>query len=153
MDDVERLAAIEDIKSLKARYFRLMDTKQWEAWAQVFTDDVVMDVSDEMGAPPDDPEAGIHHGRDTVVAFVSGAIGRARTVHQGHMPEITVTGPDTATGTWAMFDYVDLPGPDGSSAFVFHGYGHYHEEYRRVDGQWCIARLALRRLRVDPVAR
>jgi hypothetical protein len=31
------------------------------------------------------------------------------------------------------------------------GYGHYHEEYVREDGEWKIARLELSRLRVDPV--
>ena len=30
MDTVERLDAIEAIKQLKARYFRCMDTKDWD---------------------------------------------------------------------------------------------------------------------------
>ena len=29
------------------------------------------------------------------------------------------------------------------------GFGHYHEDYRKEDGQWRIARLKLTRLRVD----
>lgn len=37
----------------------------------------------------------------------------SRTVHHGHMPEIDITGPDTARGTWAMFDYVEWPPHDG----------------------------------------
>ncbi len=44
------------------------------------------------------------------------------------MPEITLTGPDSATGIWAMYDRVEMPGNR------FEGYGHYHDEYRRVDG-------------------
>ena len=53
-------------------------------------------------------------GRDEIVAFVSGALTGARTVHHGHMPEIEITGADSATGTWAMFDYVEFPpSPDG----------------------------------------
>ena len=32
--------SIEAIKQLKARYFRLMYTKQWDAYRQVFTDDL-----------------------------------------------------------------------------------------------------------------
>ena len=31
-----------------------------------------------------------------------GAVGGVVTVHHGHMPEIDVTSPTTATGTWAM---------------------------------------------------
>ena len=41
---------IETIKQLKARYFRLMDTKDWDGLAEVFTADVVIDVSEE-GSP------------------------------------------------------------------------------------------------------
>ncbi len=36
---VEKLWDIEQIKQLKARYFRLMDTKDWAAWRELFTDD------------------------------------------------------------------------------------------------------------------
>jgi hypothetical protein len=32
------------ICNTKADYCRLLDTKQWEAWSQVFTEDVVVDV-------------------------------------------------------------------------------------------------------------
>jgi 3-phenylpropionate/cinnamic acid dioxygenase small subunit len=37
--NADQLMDIEQIKQLKARYFRLLDTKQWEAWGQVFTAD------------------------------------------------------------------------------------------------------------------
>jgi hypothetical protein len=30
-----------------------------------------------------------------------------------------------------------------------HGYGHYHETYVLVDGQWLISTMTLKRLRVD----
>ena len=41
------LEAIEEIKRLKARYFRLMDTKQWDAWGEVFTRDGVLGINVE----------------------------------------------------------------------------------------------------------
>jgi hypothetical protein len=34
---------IEDVKQLKARYCRLLDTKDWEGFREVFADDVVTD--------------------------------------------------------------------------------------------------------------
>ena len=34
LDRVSRLEAIEAIKQLKARYFRAMDTKDWDAFAE-----------------------------------------------------------------------------------------------------------------------
>ena len=59
------------------------------------------------------------------------------------MPEIEITGPATATGVWAMFDYVELP------EFTLRGWGHYHEEYVKERGGWKIRRLRLTRLRCD----
>ncbi|MBI0293347.1 nuclear transport factor 2 family protein [Streptomyces sp. PRKS01-29] len=35
--------------------------------------------------------------------------GAAPSVHHGHMPEIEITGPDTASGIWAMEDLLTFP--------------------------------------------
>jgi hypothetical protein len=134
------LVAIEEIKQLKARYFRLMDTKQWDDWADVFTEDLRAWVEDV----PDVTRTS----RDEWVASVSRVLTDAVTSHHGHMPEIEVTGPGTANGIWAMFDYVKMIGP--KRTVEFKGYGHYHEEYRREpDGRWRISSLRLHRLRID----
>ena len=71
-------------------------------------------------------------------------LAEAVTVHHGHMPEIMLTGPDTARGIWAMEDVVEFP--DGHK---LSGFGHYHETYVRVGSDWRIATLHLTRLRVD----
>jgi hypothetical protein len=137
---LRRLLDVEAIKRLKARYFRLMDTKRWEEWALVFAKDAVMEV----------PEANmVNYGRDEIVQRVSSALQHARTAHHGHMPEIELTGPDTARGTWAMFDCVEWPRSESGARVGLQGYGHYHEEYVREDGEWRIARTRLVRLRVD----
>jgi uncharacterized protein (TIGR02246 family) len=138
---VQRLLDIEEIKQLKARYFRLVDAKDWDAWGRVFAIDAVLEI----------PEGDlVHRGREEIVANVSTVMEPIRTVHHGHMPEIEITGPDTARGVWAMFDYVEWPAQDDERVGL-RGYGHYVEEYVREDGQWCIARSRLERLRVDPL--
>lgn len=129
MDDIEA------IKQLKARYFRLMDTKDWDAFASVFAEDATMRNS------PDPKE--VFEGRSDIVAKVSAALSDAVTVHHGHMPEIVLTSETTARGIWAMDDYVDLP------QLVLHGWGHYHEEYVKRDGEWQILTSRLTRLRLD----
>jgi uncharacterized protein (TIGR02246 family) len=137
--DIDTLTAIEEIKQLKARYFRLMDTKQWEEWADVFTEDLDARIEGVSDAPI---------GRDTFVSSVSAMLADALTIHHGHMPEIEVTGPETARGIWAMFDYVKFTNPERQ--LELKGYGHYHEEYRKgPDGRWRISSLRLSRLRVD----
>ena len=142
-DPLHALLDHEAIKSCKARYFRHMDTKNWFDWGLVFTQDAHMEV----------PEAGmVVDGRSAIVHQVSTALEGTRTVHHGHMPEIALTGPDTASGIWSMEDYVEFPAAADGSRVGLRGYGHYHEEYRRdTDGQWRIARLRLSRIRIDPI--
>jgi uncharacterized protein (TIGR02246 family) len=141
MSDVQRLLDIEAIKQLKARYFRCMDTKDWEGFGSVFTTDAHVVV----------PEGAMDvTGRGEVVSAISGALEGVQTVHHGHMPEIELTGPDSATGIWAMFDYVEFPAAD-SGRFGLQGYGHYHERYVRDEGAWRIAEMRLSRIRVDPL--
>jgi uncharacterized protein (TIGR02246 family) len=139
---LRRLLDIEEIKQLKARYFRTLDTGDWDGFGQVFARDAVLEV----------PEVDmIHRGRGDIVAFVRDSLVGARTVHHGHMPEVEVTGPDTARGTWAMFDYVEWPASASGARVGLQGYGHYREEYVLEDGQWRIGRSRLERLRVDPI--
>jgi uncharacterized protein (TIGR02246 family) len=130
MDDIEA------IRQLKARYFRTMDTKDWAAMRQVFTDDVVMDTTASGGT--------VVTGADEIMAFLLGVIGDVVTVHHGHTPEIEPTSATTATGIWAMEDM--LRWPDGRE---MHGYGHYHETYEKAGGAWRIKTLTLTRLRTD----
>jgi uncharacterized protein (TIGR02246 family) len=139
-DLLQRLVDIEDIKRLKARYFRTLDRKAWDEFGQVFSKDAHLEV----------PEGNVdEHGRDAVVASVSGVLEGVRTVHHGHMPEIEITGPDTARGVWAMFDYVEFPAAENGHRVGLRGYGHYTEEYVREDGEWRISHLHLSRLRID----
>jgi uncharacterized protein (TIGR02246 family) len=87
---------IEAIKQLKARYCRTMDTKDWAAYCQVFTDDVTMDTTDSGG--------NVVTGADQFLDFLVPTLADVVTVHHVHAPEIEVTSPDTATGIWAMED-------------------------------------------------
>jgi SnoaL-like protein len=145
VDAIDRLIAIEEIKALKARYFRCMDTKDWSGFAAVFADNAFLDVSGEMPASEDDD--GLVRGRDAIAAFVRGAIDDVTTVHHGHTPEIDVESPTRATGIWAMED--KLRWPAGAPIGTLHGYGHYHETYEKHGDAWTIASTRLTRLRVD----
>jgi uncharacterized protein (TIGR02246 family) len=142
VDSVERLEAIEEIKQLKARYFRCMDTKDWDGFTAVFAPDARMDVSGEVS-----DGRGVTTGNRAIAAFVRGSIDNVTTVHHGHTPEIDVRSPTNAAGVWAMEDH--LWWPDGSPITTMHGYGHYHETYEKQEGRWLITSTTLTRLRVD----
>ena len=148
METVEVLLAIEEIKRLKARYFRLMDTKDWAAFATLFSEDAVFDARGALEENPDlsalgDPIVG----RAAIVDYVSSGITPLTSAHYGHMPEIEIVAPDDATGIWALEDV--LRPPSGAPFALFRGYGHYHERYRRIDGVWHIAALKITRLMVE----
>ena len=130
------------IQILKARYFRAIDTKDWDLLTSVLVEDVAIDVTDDVkGGEP-------YVGRAQFVGGCAKVLRDAVTVHHGHMPEIEVDG-DTATGIWAMEDFVDWGTGEDGRRTAFRGYGHYHERYGRDDGQWRITSLTLRRIRID----
>ena len=130
MDDIEA------IKQLKARYFRTMDTKDWDGMRQVFTDDISVDTTASGG--------GITNGADAFIAVLQDMLRDAVTVHHGHMPEIEVRSATTATGIWALQDLIIWP-----SGTRLVGYGHYHETYEKVGDEWYIASMTLTRLHMD----
>ena len=94
MNTLDELVAIRAIEGTKARYCRFMDTKRWDDWGMLFTEQATMDVSEDVT-----PEMGqqIFHGRTAIVAQVRSVVGSARTVHQVHSPEITLESSTAAT--------------------------------------------------------
>lgn len=123
------------IHNLKARYCRLLDTKDWEGWGQLFTEDFHQDVSGSGG--------GVFEGREAAVATTRQSIETAKTAHQVHSPEIEIDG-DSATAIWALEDRVVWG--DGRALT---GWGHYHERYVRTADGWRIAEQKLTRLHMD----
>ncbi len=135
-DAASTLLEIEAIKQLKARYCRFLDTKDWQAWRGIFADDFHSDTSPSGGKVID--------GADEFVAFVRKNLNTQPTVHQVHAPEIELTSPTTARGIWALNDIVRL-----APGLNLDGWGHYHETYEKIDGQWRITSSTLTRLRTD----
>jgi uncharacterized protein (TIGR02246 family) len=136
MSSEDRLAQLEDrvaIAELKARYFRGVDTHDWELFRSVFTDDATFTGRGFTTA-----------GGDAIVERVRSYLDGGFSSHHGHMPELTFTGPDSARGIWSMEDYVGRP-----TGEIFRGYGHYHETYRRAPGGWLISSSELTRLRFE----
>ena len=133
--DIEWLIAVEEIKALKAKYFRYMDTKNWQGLSECFSEDLDADFREAPGSKTSD--------RSEYMAIIQHALQDARTVHHGHMPEITIHDQSSASGIWAMEDIVELPGMN------LQGWGHYHEEYRKEKDGWVISRIRLSRLRLN----
>ena len=95
------LMEIEEIKKLKARYFRFMDQRLWDQWGELLTEDATIHIIMKEGEI-------LWEGREQIVACNSANLKDAITVYHRHMPEIEITSDTTACGIWAMFDYVQF---------------------------------------------
>src|SRR5271170_271688 len=131
MDPVEELRTIEDIRQVKYRYLRCVDTKLWDEIGDTFTEDATVDYGTKAYGKPLKMS-----GRDEIVAFFRTQLGPGiLTVHAAGQPEITVDG-DTATGIWSFQDTVIAT----KYRVVVSGAAFYHDRYRlEADGRWRIS--------------
>jgi ketosteroid isomerase-like protein len=132
--DVNDLVEIEAIKRLKYAYMRCTDQKLWDEMRDLFTEDAVASYS-----------GGKYHfeGSDEIIGFLERNMSAPtfHSSHRLHQPEIDLTGPDTAVGTWAMDDVVVMTDWN----LTIRGAAFYSDEYRKVGGRWRIARTGYKR--------
>lgn len=131
------LQTVEDIRVLKYRYFRTLDLKLWDEFAQTLCEDVVGDYGSPSGGQP------LHfEGRTALVDHMRTALsGQIATQHVASHPEIEVSG-DEASGSWAMQDIVIAK----EYGIQIRGGAYYTDTYRREDGVWRIASTAYKRI-------
>ncbi len=120
---------IDDIKAVKYRYLRALDTKHWDDFADTLTEDVVGDYDASIG------ESHQFTDRETLVGFMRSSMpANVITEHRVTHPEITVDG-DEATGTWYLQDRVIV----ADFNFMLIGAAFYHDRYRRTEDGWKIS--------------
>jgi hypothetical protein len=131
---MDRVEDFEAIRQLKYRYFRCLDSKDWEGLGATLTDDVTTAYDGGKYA---------HRGRTAVLEFLSGALGSPRilSMHHGHHPEIEITGPTTARATWYLEDLVIFRDADTQ----LRGAGFYHDQYVKTGDGWRIAHTGYER--------
>jgi hypothetical protein len=124
MDD---LAEIEAIKRLKYRYMRCLDQKRWAELAECFTGDATTSYGGGKYA---------FSGRDAILRFLVEAMDRPSFLssHRVHHPEIELTSPTTARGTWALEDFV----LDPERRVIIQGAAFYRDEYVKDGEGWRI---------------
>lgn len=133
---LQQLSDMEDIRTLKHRYFRGIDTADMALLAPLFTSDVAVEY-----------RGGTYvvqlSGRENMIAFLANSFhSGVAAMHHGHMPEITLTSEDEATGIWYLEDvFIHLERQDHTFGTAF-----YHDVYRREDGVWRIARTVYDRV-------
>lgn len=151
MNEIERLTAIEEIKQVKARYFRGVDTSDGELVKDILAEDCILDFvgccTDPKTAKDFIPAMNvIIRGRGS---WVSDGLSRRGivSVHQGHNFEVEFDSDTTAKVIWSMTDRLYFP-PGGEFSLMT-GFGHYHETYEKVDKRWKIKTSHITRIRVE----
>jgi len=120
------LTEIEAIKRLKHKYLRCVDSKLWDELAQCFAEDAVSSFASGQYT---------FKGADAIIGFLKEALNPTMlSMHHGHNPEIELISDTTATGTWALEDYLIMTEANMS----LHGTAFYHDEYVKIDGEWKI---------------
>ncbi len=153
-DPIQEILDIEAIKQLKARYFRLLDGKEWDQFVEIFTEDVELlySVPEVQFVPPGSqttPDGMARVRRDQLLSFLREGDQGIRTFHLCHMPEITIEGADSAVGRWRMTDCTQLHLEGGPQ--WFRGYGWYEDRYVRTAQGWQISRSVFTRFDMDPM--
>jgi hypothetical protein len=139
---VERLVELELIQRLKYRYIRCLDLKLFEEIGDCFIDAATASYGGG---------AYTYEGRDAILEFLRNSMGSTTmlTSHKVHHPEIELTGPDTATGVWALDDTVLLTDLN----LVVRGAAYYTDEYVKTDGDWRIRHTGYKRVYEELVPR
>ncbi|HMO68047.1 MAG TPA: nuclear transport factor 2 family protein [Novosphingobium sp.] len=148
MTETERLAAIEAIRLVKARYWRGVDTGDGALVRSILATDCELDF---RGCCTD-PRSGVDflpvmnvvmRGRSS---WKADALSEIISAHHGHQAEIEVHAPDAASAVWAFTDHLWLPEGSGFSLLV--GHGHYHDTYVKEPDGWKVQTCRISRLKV-----
>jgi hypothetical protein len=120
---------IEAIKILRSRYFRSMDTADFTTFSSLLAEDLKTDLRGS------DYHFHFDNRNDFVAAVASAMHAGLVAQHVAHLPEIALTGPDTAEGIWYLQDWaLDL-----TTQKFRAGTAIIRDKYRKLHGAWKIS--------------
>ena len=113
---------------------RCLDQKLWDELEECFAPDATASYGGGAWS---------YEGRDAILQFIRDSMGSHKFLssHRVGQPEIELTGPDTARGSWALDDLVvhlELGVDIRGAAF-------YEDTYVKVDGAWRIRSTGYKR--------
>jgi hypothetical protein len=125
--NAEELSEVEAIKQLKYKYMRCVDMKLWDEMETTFIPEATCAYSAGRYS---------YEGRDEIIAWLRKGMDRDgfHSSHSVHHPEISLTGPTSATGIWALEDVVI----DTDHDIQISGAACYQARYQNRDGIWLI---------------
>ncbi|KAL2836711.1 hypothetical protein BJX68DRAFT_273408 [Aspergillus pseudodeflectus] len=129
----------ETIRHNKSKYAHAADTKQWALFASVLHPSLTASLHNTDGS------TNSFSSREEYVEFLDKAFADIASIHVVGAGELEMlhnedkNGEDEVAATWAMS--YQLGSAEGARGYTEIGGGHYHEVWKRLDGQWVIASL------------
>lgn len=132
---LDDLLEIEAIKRVKYAYLRCLDQKLWDDLTELLTPECTASYGGG---------AYTFENREEIMRFLRESMGSETFLssHRCHHPEIDITGPASATGVWAMDDFVVMQEWD----LTVRGSAFYSDDYVKTDAGWKIARTGYQRM-------
>jgi len=150
MTDIEKLLAIEAIKQLKARYFRCMDTKDFDGLAETFAPDACFSARSPKSRATGTARLADFTvtGRKDIMEKIMGRVLTAEIMHHGHMPEIEILSHAEARGVVAM-ESSHWVMAEGRATAIVRSFGYYYDTYTCAQGRWQVQTSELVLIRAD----
>jgi hypothetical protein len=126
---IRKLEDIEGIKRVKHKYFRSIDQGLWDDVGACFAEEASVF---DWGVFPGPAAVARQFKENTAPAYTL-------FVHQGHNPEIDLTGDTTARGEWELEAFL-VTAKTNIGLWIT---GIYHDEYVKEKGAWKIKSVKL----------
>ena len=118
------------IKELKSKYFRALDTKNWDELETTMTPNISTAYSNGKL---------VFHGPKEITNYFKESMPHTEiTLHQGHNPVIWFESDTVAYGKWYLQDNLIFAEGNPYCGTQIQGSAIYTDKYVKVDGQWLI---------------
>lgn len=136
--EIRKLNDIEDIKKLKGKYFRCLDSKLWDELETTLSPNIVTSYSNGKL---------VFRGPKEVTNYFKASMPQEEiSMHMGHTPEITIESESSASGVWYLQDNLIFTEGSKYAGVGIQGGAFYTDKYEKVDGQWYILETGYQRI-------
>ncbi|KAL4919659.1 hypothetical protein BDW62DRAFT_199674 [Aspergillus aurantiobrunneus] len=130
----------ETIRLKKSQYCRFADTRQWEAWGNLFIPSIKATFHNPDGSLITEGNTAFSfESRDELILYFRAAFETQQAIHIVGPGELQRLGEDEVSAVWPVVYHAASRGVDGGWSGT--GGGHYYEGWKRIGDDWFIARF------------
>jgi hypothetical protein len=142
MNDLERLIAVEEIGKMRARYLRLLDTRNWDDLIKLYAPDATLSFQTEAPGI-------VNRGHAEIRKAITMHLVDVVTAHSAHMLELEFLSDTRAKGSWTLEDWLWFGPKSAAPGRHVHAFGHLNDEYVKSGSAWLIQSADITRVRVE----